>query len=54
MWFSIEELKCFATIRNDIERSRVTREGLLSTNLKGNLLNKITYQGYDEDIGTIQ
>lgn len=54
VWFSIEEGKCFASIRNDIERSRATREGLLSTNLRGNQMNKISYQDYEEDLGAIQ
>lgn len=47
VWFAIEENTVMNSILNDIEKSKISREGVLSTNQRGNLLNKILYQEYE-------
>lgn len=54
MWFNIDQAECLSKIHKDVEKSRVTREGYLITNVLGNCLNQINYQSFEEDIGTIQ
>lgn len=54
MWFSIDDTKCFASIRNNIEKNLTSVQGLLSTTSKGNILNRVKYEAFEEDLGTVQ